>query len=270
MAKRPVISKEAEVLLGLLRFALGTVGEVSPETSFEGKDLLNGLTLGQWKEVVRLSYEHKVSALVVEGLRVSGVNPYEGLTEEKAKELKEVLEPWYNDVANIENSYEYYVEVLKTLCQIFKDNGLTPIILKGYGLSLNYPIPSHRGAGDIDLFLVDKDGRPAAKEGNRIVERVLGFRVEEEDDSHHSYFEFRGIRVENHYTLVGGLLDKNQESRQLDAMLARDVVNGDVLNFPSNNFNSIYLLLHLYKHCNGGHCTVRQIVDYVAFLRSRI
>jgi len=65
--------------------------------------------------VVRLSYEHKVSALAVDGFQMTGVDLCDGLTEEKANALKSVLVPWIKDVENTEWSYCYYVEVLKTL-----------------------------------------------------------------------------------------------------------------------------------------------------------
>jgi len=256
MAKKPVISKESELLLKLLRMALGN------ETDYTlPKDV-------DWKEVVRLSYEHKVSALAVDGLQMAGIDLCEGLSEEKVNALKSILVPWIKDVEDAELSYCFYVEVLKTLCQIFKDNGLTPIILKGYGLSLNYPRPSHRGAGDIDVFLVDEDGRPAAEEGNRIVERVLGCRVEQEDNLHHSRFEFKGLQVENHYTLVGEKLDEHKESEQLDGMLAGEIVSKDGLTVPTETFNAVYLLLHLYKHCYNGQSSLRQITDYVMLLKN--
>lgn len=42
------------------------------------------------------------------------------------------------------------------------------------------------GAGDIDLFLVDGDCRPAAEEGDRIAREVLQLDVVRHGNEHHS------------------------------------------------------------------------------------
>jgi len=224
-----------------------------------------------WKEVVRLSYEHKVSALAVDGLEASGYDPYEGLDDQQTKELKAVLVPWIKDVENTEWSYCYYVEVLKTLCQIFIDNGLTPIILKGYGLSLNYPRPSHRGAGDIDLFLVDGDGRPAAEEGDRVVETVLGIKPKADPSSHHSHYEFKGISVENHYELsewiLGSKLVREFLKETKEMLCATKCNNTYGLNVPDATFNAIFLMWHLRKHFMHGEIKYRQLCDWALFVQ---
>jgi len=269
VSKKPNISKEAQVLLKLLRIALGTeprkyFGEVV-EPFPEGID---------WKEVVRLSYEHKVSAIAVDGLEASKYDPYEGLDEKQTEELKAVLVPWIKDVENTEWSYCYYVEVLKTLCQIFKDNGLTPIILKGYGLSLNYPRPSHRGAGDIDVFLVDKDGKPAAEEGDRIAQEVLQLEVVRHGNEHHSSFTFKGILVENHHELRGQFLKTKAEEEYLqtlkrmvmeDTIPAKDIPGAY---YPSATFNALFLMRHTIGNLHHGLLNLRQLTDWVIFIRT--
>lgn len=155
-----------------------------------------------WKEVIRLSYQHKVMALAVDGLKESLYDPYIGLNENEVVTLKSLFESWFNDVEKTEQSYIYYAEVINTLCQVFHLHGLKLIILKGYGLSFNYPIPSHRGAGDIDIFLIDDNGHPATERGNQIVKEFLRLEVTKENDEHHSTFTFKNITVENHYELL--------------------------------------------------------------------
>lgn len=135
------------MLLRLLRIALGT-----ERVAADGRPVEPFPQDINWREVIRLSYEQKVSALAADGLKVSGYDLYEGLNDKQTEELRQIVTSWVNDIANIEQSYDYYVSVLTALCQIFSVNGLKTVILKGYGLSLNYPIPSHRGAGGILIF----------------------------------------------------------------------------------------------------------------------
>lgn len=226
------------------------------------------------KEVVRLSYEHKVSALAVDGLQASKYDPYQGLDEKQTEELKAVLVPWIKEVENTEWNYCYYVEVLMTLCEIFRENGLTPIILKGYGLSLNYPRPSHRGAGDIDIFLIDKDGKPAAEDGDRIARDVLQLEVTRHGNEHHSSFTFKGILVENHHELRGQFLKTKAEEEYLqtlkrmvmeDAIPAKDIQGAY---YPGATFNALFLMRHTIGNLHHGLLILRQLVDWVIFIRT--
>lgn len=251
--------RDRTVLLELLGAALGIgTDPVIPDDT-------------DWGEVARLSYEQKVPALAVDGLKVSGYDPYRGLDAGRTEELKPVLGSWYADAADAGPSYTYYVAVLKTLCQIFVDNGLTPVILKGYGLSLNYPEPCHRGAGDIDIFLVDRDGRPAAVEGNRIAKEVLGLDVDQEEDGHHSHFTFKGVVVENHYELMGSNRGGEREielGELLKEMLLSEGRDHPGPVIPSPTFNAVFLLQHMCSHFRSRIFTYRQFTDHICLLRS--
>lgn len=271
MSKKPTISKEAQVLLKLLRIALGT----EPRMYFG--ELVNPFPDDvNWKEVIRLSYEHKVSALAVDGLKLSGYDIYQGLNEQQAKELKTIVEPWFEDVAKTEQSYTYYVEVLKTLCQLFAANGLKTIILKGYGLSLNYPIPSHRGAGDIDIYLVDENNNQASEVGDRIITDAFGIAVEMDKIEHHTHFTFKGIVVENHYNLSVAqyksesvnLLNSKLKSENVKNLIPITQINGAFI--PSPDFNAMYLMRHICAHFHGFKNDLRQLCDWTMFLRSNI
>jgi len=268
MVKKLIISKEVQVLFKLLRIALRTepmkyFGEVV-EPFPEGID---------WKEVVRLSYEHKVSALAVDGLEASKYDPYKGLDEKKAVELKAFLVPWINDVANEEQGFAYYIDVLKILNQVLINNGLIPIILKGYGLSLDYPRPSHRGAGDIDLFIIDKDAKQATEQGNEVIKSVLGVELVDVDKvaEHHYESVFKGITIENHKELLGANRNGRNElliKNELKGLITKGIVHKDGMYFPSSTFNYAYLMLHMYSHAYCGILTIRQLCDYLVFLRN--
>ena len=60
---------------------------------------------------------------------------------------------WSNIVARIEESNEHLNEELKNVFTLYQANGLTPILLKGQGVALNYRQPKRRQCGDIDVYL---------------------------------------------------------------------------------------------------------------------
>lgn len=249
MSETYEISQEGQVICKLLRVALGT----EPMTE-DGKQLTLCPSLINWDEVIRLSYKHKVSALAVDGLNISGFKMPESV----------VADSWLNDVQNTEASYSYSIEVLTTLCQIFRANGLKPIILKGYGLSLDYPIPSHRGSGDIDIYLIDEDGNPAAEKGNQIARSILGLKVMLEENEHHSQFVFKGITVENHYELMGANR-RGKEELYLKQLLKKMAIQGNdngIFILPSYTFNVIFMLMHMFTHFYHGQMSLRLLCDY--------
>ena len=268
MSKKYEISKEAQVLLRLLRIALGT-----EPTAEDGKRAELFPENIDWSGVIRLSYEQKVSALAVDGLKASGYDPREGKSAQQLEELNAVLTPWFEDVKNTEDSYAYYQEVLSTLCQIFAANGLRTIILKGYGLSLNYPVPAHRRSGDIDIFLIDEDGKPAAEKGDEIIRQSLNLPVTRKNGSNHSVFIFKSICVENHYELRGPFLKTDAEKifyGRLKELVVKDIVPIEHVAgaySPSPTFNAIYLMRHMIGNLSNRSICFRQMMDWVTFIR---
>lgn len=275
MPSLPIISPSILSLLSLLRLGLGTERSVDgsrtePQPGAQhvhmpqpGPKTLPVPASADWAEVARLSYRHKVSALAVDGLRAAG----------REVPDRAIWEPWQADVANMESEFGYYRQVIQVLCMVFASNGLTPIILKGYGLSANYPVPSHRGAGDIDILLLDEDGNPAGEKGDAVARDVLGLSVHmDEKDRHHTTFVFKGIAVENHHNL--GLASYKGESAQdinralIDAIRTGYAPCEDIPGafVPSATFNAMYLMRHMCSHFNASQILLRQLCDWCCFV----
>ena len=301
MPKKYEISNEAQVLLRLLRIALGTEpmsaggrrqadgipmaadgrtmaaggkwAAVEGVTVSEGSTPVEPFPQGiDWREVIRLSYEQKVSALAVDGLKASGYDPREGKSGQQLEDLNAALNPWFDDVKNNEESYAYYLTVLSTLCQIFSANGLKPVILKGYGLSRNYPVPSHRGAGDIDIFVLDENNKLATERALDIIENQL--KIQTKKVPHDYEFTFKGLEVELHYDATNAYFGTKQEryiTARLTEMLPQGItpcpeIPGAYL--PSADFNALYLIRHSFGHFYTASGNLRQCVDWLTFLRT--
>lgn len=266
MSSKYTISTEAQVLLKLLRLALGTEplkADGSPVEPFPPSI--------DWSEVIRLSYEQKVSALAADGLKGSGYDPREGKSGREFEKIDAALKSWFDDVRNTEASYTYYLEVLSILCQIFAANGLKPVILKGYGLSLDYPIPIHRGAGDIDIYLIDKDGKPAAECGDELMQKLFGISREQDKIDLHSQFIFKGISIENHYALVGrtwSYSNRNNLASFFERTIIKDIIEKDGFYLPSALFNATFLLKHMFVHLSDNRMSLRQLCDYGLFIKN--
>lgn len=264
MLQSPTISNEALVLLRLLRMALGNESHFCRDKGCEQFPVNT-----DWKKVIHLSYEHKVSALAVDGLKSSGFNLARVLDKKRNDSLLNLANQWISDIDNTEKSFDYYVNVLQALTKIFVSNGLKPIILKGYGVGLNYPIPSHRGAGDIDIVLFDKNGKLAADKGDEILQRIA---IKEDDtSSYHTNYSFKGIGIENHSELTRIIKDTAPERFIVKWLNDNISLQSNKVGFavvPNYTFNAVFLIRHIYRHFYWRGFDMRQICDWMLFVKA--
>lgn len=69
---------------------------------------------------------------------------------------RNVLIKWIGSVMTLEKEYERQKEFIKELASFFSKHGLKMVVIKGYGLSGLYPVPKHRGSGDLDVYFCGK------------------------------------------------------------------------------------------------------------------
>ena len=246
-------------LFSLLRLALGT--------STEEADL-SALSKADWKALIDLSFDQGVAAIAVDGLsKVEGLGlRVEGLDLLDFPELEDLKYEWFGATFQAEGSYRDHLAAITSLAKLYSESGISMMLLKGYGLSLNYPVPEHRPAGDIDVYLSDW------KAGDELI-RNLGIKVEEGHE-HHTTFNFQGQMVENHYDFIN--TKAHRDAPKIEAKLKALAANGSrehllpdgtKILLPSADFNVIFLIRHLGQHFAGERITLRQILDYGLFLQ---
>ena len=255
-----------DILFSLLRLSLGTRAD---EMDF------SALTNADWKEVINLSFDQGVAAIAVDGLGFAHDNDgstslttssdndnYEG--KELAldsPELEDLKYEWFGEVFSCEEDYQNYKSAIINLAKFYESIGVRMMLLKGYGLSLNYPIPEHRPTGDIDVYLSDW------KRGDEEIEKRLGIKVDRSHE-HHTVFQFEGFTVENHYDIVN--TKEKKSSVALDATLKRLAEGSqrtdEGIYLPSADFNAIFVIRHLGQHIAGEMVTLRQLLDWGLFI----
>ena len=86
-------------------------------------------------------------------------------------------------------------ETIKKLSKFFADYGLKMVVIKGYGLSGLYPVPKHRGSGDLDVYFCGK--------GQYADELIKGKGIEvKQNEEKHSVYSINGIHIENHASMI--------------------------------------------------------------------
>jgi hypothetical protein len=237
-----------KALLSLVRYGLGKEGEpVIPEVA-------------DWEGLFKLAQAQGLTAVALDGINIC----YEK-GRDIGIDLKTKME-WIGAVCQMESVYKQYVQHVKGLSSFYQSHGIRMMVLKGYGLSLNYPRPNHRPTGDIDIYLFGEQ-----KKADRLVHDELGIEIDK-SHHHHTVFEFQGETVENHYDFLN--VHVRPSNKRIEAKLKElahtditsNINSSDNLIFPSAEFNAIYLLRHCAAHFASTKMSVRQALDWGLFM----
>lgn len=221
-------------------------------------DIFEGLTANNWSEVITLSVEQGVQAIVFDGAMKlpCDIQPPRNL------KLK-----WIVNVDVIEKRFEKYINSCAELVKIYAQSDIKVMVLKGIGLAYLYPVPHHREGGDIDIWLFGK-----YKQGNEVIEKH-GIELRYEDKKH-MVFYFNGIPIESHRTFLNS--DMYKVDMKLEIALKKIIKSqqcdmiplplGEFAFAPAPTFNAIFLARHMVTHFYGG-IVVRHLCDWSVFLK---
>lgn len=231
---------------------------------------LASLTTEDWQKVSKLANLQSVVALACDGLEAV-ISAYGEVFAENRKVSAEwwsdfVIE-WTGQVFFIENGYNVYAAAIADLARFYHQNDMPMLLMKGWGLSLDWPIPSHRQTGDIDIFLLGRGG-----EADQLIKDELGVEPKLNEDKH-STFLFQGYSVENHACFINDTVQPSLKA--LEKFFEDDAVNAiptkvndvEVL-LPSVATNALFLPQHCGNHFVHGEASIRQLCDWACFVRS--
>lgn len=228
-------------------------------------DFFRSATPTEWKECYTLAVDHGVMALAWDGVMKL---PRE-FQPPKALKLN-----WYMTVEAYEKRYLNYCRAVDELSRLYAEHGIATMQLKGVGFSVNYPVPSHREGGDIDIYTYAAEGSGMTDaEANVLADRLMKEKGIHVDDCHsfmHTAFHYRGIPIENHRRLLD--IYRYKAGRQVASWLERhvsprwtDLEEGKVLT-PSPEFNTVYLAFHTFHHYGNG-LKLHHLCDWVVQLK---
>ena len=171
-----------------------------------------------------------------------------------------VLMEWYGIVNQISRRYEVNKKTTEKLGRFYAKHGIPMMLLKGYGLSLNYPNPRRRPSGDIDIYLFGE-----WKKADKLLAKEAHVKI---DNSHHHHSVFRIERqmVENHYDFVN--VHSHRSNRAIEEHfkeLAKDRGEEIMKNvfLPSPLLEVEFTARHAASHFASGEMTIRQLLDWL-------
>lgn len=209
-----------------------------------------------WPAVIELATEQGVLGVIFDAI------------QELPCELRpdmDYLMDWLGQVSYQEELYSHHELALSSLSDFYKSHGYKMMVLKGWWLSLNYPVPQHRPTGNLDISL-----HVEQEEADILLENEKG--LQPIKSSHHTIFFYEGVEVENHITFIevdchradgseDVLLEytKNEPTKVLSS-------SGSEILLPSANFNAYFLLRHSTAHFSTERITLRHLLDWVFFV----
>lgn len=159
---------------------------------------------------------------------------------------------------------------LADVLEIFRSKGIEPVLFKGQGLASNYPDPTARQCGDIDLY-VGRDYAAAAT----VAYENFGFQDHDSESIKHLHMSYKGVEVELHKiaeTLPSVSRNRKYQEWTLRHLYGSDLRTVDIggcdVTLPPYQFDCIYVLNHLWHHFINGGIGLRQVCDWTVYLHS--
>ena len=253
------MTKEQKALLLLIRLGIGNEGVTEhsiQQLQDEGID---------WEQVMQLSYMHSLSVIAADGYSaVKAAKPDARLGIDN-KNLWRKKAAWLSDSLSAQADYDKYRSFIRSIAKFYARHDIPMMLLKGYGLSLNYPVPSHRPMGDVDIYLFGK-----WQEADALI-RGKGIEVKD-DCEHHTKFLANGFSVENHYDFINVRIRCSSRSlEKIFKQLATDQLeftdlDGVKVYLPSPNLNALFLLRHTAGHFASEGIMLRPLLDWGFFV----
>lgn len=256
MSTKPIDERKSQIVIHLIHVALHNTSTLDHKVLFSAPI--------EWDDVLRYAAAQGVMAIVWDGLMEL---QHQGVIDSNIGPTREQRLRWAYNVEQIEKRYRKQVAALTHLSRILATHNIRVAPLKGYGLSLCYPIPEHRACSDIDIWLFGEQQR-----ADEILRNEYNITIDE-DEHHHTVFYINGVMVENHYDFLN--IHAHHSSRDIEEHLKRlstqisetITIDGATIYLPSANCHALFLLRHAASHFAAAEIVLRHVIDWGLFVK---
>ena len=236
--------KQQKIFFDFLRFCIGSA-----------KEIPSSLKEVDWKELYAIGKKQCLVGVLFDGIKK--------LPAEHVGMKKELLLQWMAESQMLEKANVRLNDAAIQVSEWFRKKGFRTCILKGQGNALMYPNPYSRTPGDIDIWVEGGD--------KRVISFVRSISPYEKACYHHIEFpSYKGVEVEVHYRPSFLLcfwhnrrLQKYYE-RVKEEQFSHRVMLGEQgeIAIPTEEFNLIFQLTHIFSHLMNEGIGLRQLLDY--------
>ena len=229
-----------------------------------------------YQSLYSFSAKHSVAAIVWDEVQAAIAR---GDIKPECQPSKVQKIQWALAAEQVEQKYARQKAVIEKLATFFAGHGIGMMILKGYGLSLNYPVPHHRPCSDVDIWLFEErvasDGHiercSAQQKADRLLQEQFNIEIDK-DKHHHTVFYLDGVMVENHYDFLN--IHAHPSNRVIEARLQQltqqpmeqVAVGNAIVYLPSVDFHALFLLRHTAAHFAAERIVIRHLLDWRYFV----
>ena len=205
----------------------------------------------QWEQICRQAVRQAIDVYLVDALGKLPPEQIAGMPEE-------VKYNWIGIALNEEGENMELQEKSEQALKFFRDKGFRCVVLKGAGMARFYPEPGHRTVGDIDIW-VDADRRSVYEFALSTSGKVDGVNY-----FHIHYHLFDNPPLELHFmpSYLSSPL-RNARLKKFSRLHAPD----NSADYPSLEFNRVYILMHCFRHLCGHGVGLKQVLDYYYVLQ---
>ena len=220
-----------------------------------------------WQEIYNLATQQGLLAVVIDGIE---------LLPNNQRPRQELLLEWIGEVLqSYEYRYDAYKNTIAEMAGFYNRHGYKMMVLKGYACSLNWPKPSHRPCGDIDIWQFGD-----YKDADRAVASGKCIKVDT-SHHHHTVFDWGEFTVENHYDFNNVYHHKSSaELEKIFKELGKDDTHfvevksasagsATKVYLPSPNLHALFLLKHSMTDFAAFSVSLRQVLDWAFFVKKQ-
>lgn len=213
----------------------------------------------EWSDIYAVSQKQSLVGIAFQGLtKLYSARPELTVNLPSSLKMK-----WMAMAVDIQRRNSLILERVSELNLLFAGDGYCSTVLKGVGVSKYYPDPSLRQSGDIDLW-VDAPRkelilylRSKYKVGSIVVHHAdVEIFPDIETEIHfwpsYTYNPFRWLKYRSFFNCS-----------RAECFIS----NGDGYCSPPLRFNSVYLMMHIFRHIYNEGIGLRQLLDYYYLLR---
>lgn len=250
-----MMTKNEVLMLSLLKSALWN--QEADLSLFNNKGV-------DWQGIIDVADKQGVVSLVASAIRKL---EDQGLSEEYLP--NDIINKCVTLQFSIIRQTSSVVPTIESVVQKLREAGIEPILLKGHGVAQYYLKPEFRYCGDIDLYLGDAFVDKAVDS----LKAYVDFLDDSYDNDKHYNMKWQDVEVELHRSAID-LTDTQQNKllyewteKELHSNRNRQVVIGNTnVTVPSELFDSIFILFHLWWHFVNGGTGIRQFCDWTMCL----
>ena len=242
-----------KMMLNLLKS--GLTGKPTNEKLFKGR------SYEDWVNMYNLSHQNAVMPVVFDGL-------------EKNPNIKIPEDVKTNMQINKHFAREYHGQqewVLKKFTEMTSSNEVDTVQMKGIGFSMNYPNPTSRFGGDIDIYNYKHGTDPSDPKNNMSFEvdkLAKKYGMEYEDHGYkHSQITYKKMPIENHRNFLN--VESSPLAKKMNKYLYKVLKpteeilpHGTKILVPSKEFNTVFISFHAMQHYVGGGINFHHLADW--------